>query len=204
MCTGRDLVASVARARLQDAKRLVSGGVLCVPGRACSGRSCVRGARVRRGCAAGAWAPAWVRGGGAWRRGRAACVGRVPSCGDSDACRRWLGERVRSWASWCLPAVRGRTCVGAWAGGASGGSFGAFAPVAIWTIAWLLRWGPVLCRKVTNGACYQGSQEFSASAVAYRPGSLADAQGPAAACPPRTPVCAVASYLPCMSRFHSI
>ena len=151
---------------------------------------------MRRGCAAGAWAPAWVRGGGAWRRGRAACVGRVPTCGDSDACRRWLGERVRSWASWCLPAVRGRTCVGAWAGGASGGSFGAFAPVATRTIAWLLRWGPVLCRKVTNGACYQGSQEFSASAVAYRPGSLADAQGLAVACPPRTPVCSVASYLP--------
>jgi hypothetical protein len=96
-------------------------------------------------------APAWVRGGGTWRRGRAACVGRVPSCGDSDACRRWLGERVRSWASWCLPAVQGRTCVGAWAGGASGGSFVAFAPVDIWTIAWLLRWGPVLCRKVVEG-----------------------------------------------------
>ena len=46
------------------------------------------------------------------------------------------------------------------------------------------------------GACYQGSQEFSASAVAYRPGSLADAQGLAVACPPRTPVCSVASYLP--------
>jgi len=28
MCTGRDLVASVARARLQYAKRFVSGGVL--------------------------------------------------------------------------------------------------------------------------------------------------------------------------------
>ena len=159
---------------------------------------------VRRGYAAGAWTPAWVRGGGAWRRGRAACVSRVPGCSDADACRRWLGERVGTWASWCLPAVRGRACVGAWAGGASGGSFGAFTPVAVWAIARLLRWGPVLCRKVTNGGCYQGSQEFSASAVACRPDSLADAQGPAVAFPPHTPVCAVASYLPCMSRFHSI
>ena len=91
--------------------------------------------RVRSGCAAGAWTPAWVRGGGAWRRGRAACVSRVPSCSDADACRRWLGEREGSWASWCLPAVRGRACVGAWAGGASAGSFGAFTPVAVWAIA---------------------------------------------------------------------
>jgi len=58
-----------------------------VPGHVCSGRSCERGARVRRGCAAGAWAPAWVRGGGAWRRGRAACVSRVPRCSDTYACR---------------------------------------------------------------------------------------------------------------------
>jgi len=112
--------------------------------------------RMRRGCAAGAWTPAWVRGDGAWRRGRAACVSREPGCSDADA------------------------------------------------IARLLRWGPVLCRKVTNDACYQGSQEFSASAVACRPDSLADAQGPAVAFPPHTPVCAVASYSPCISRFHSI
>ena len=47
-------------------------------GRVCSGSSCVRGARVRLGCVAGAWAAAWVRGDGAWRSGRAAYVGRVP------------------------------------------------------------------------------------------------------------------------------
>jgi len=51
---------------------------------------------------------------------------------------------VGSWATRCLPAVRGRACVGAWAGEASGGSFGASAPVAVWAIARLLRWGPVL------------------------------------------------------------
>ena len=68
----------------------------CVPRHACSGSSCVRGAPVLRGYAAGAWTPVWVRGGGAWRRGRAACVSRVPSCSDADACRRWLGERVGS------------------------------------------------------------------------------------------------------------
>ena len=45
------------------------------------------------------------------------------------------GERVGSWSSWCLPAVRGRACVGAWAGGASGDSFGAFTPVVVWDIA---------------------------------------------------------------------
>jgi len=46
--------------------------------RVCSGRSCVRGARVLRGCAAGAWASAWVRGGGACHHWWAAYVGRVP------------------------------------------------------------------------------------------------------------------------------
>ena len=78
MCTGRDLVAGVVRARLPYAKRLVSGDLVGMPGRVCSDRSCVRGARVRRGCAAGAWRAAWVRGSGAWRCGWAACVGRVP------------------------------------------------------------------------------------------------------------------------------
>ena len=61
MCTGRDLVASVARARLQYAKRFVSGGVLgtCRDVRvravhACGVRGCGVGARrepgERHGC----------------------------------------------------------------------------------------------------------------------------------------------------------
>ena len=106
-----------ARAAAVCKEACFRGRAGCVPGHVCSGCSCVQSALVRRGCAAGAWAPAWVRGGGAWRRGRVSCVSRVPSCSDADACRRWLGERVGSWASWCLPSVRGRSCVGVWAGG---------------------------------------------------------------------------------------
>jgi len=114
----------------------------CVPGHMCSGRSCVQSARVRRGCAAGAWAPAWVRGGGAWRCGRAACVSRVPRRSDTDACRHWPGDRVGNWATRCLPAVRGRACVGAWAGeAASGGPFGACMP-CLWLVTCDL-WGAV-------------------------------------------------------------
>ena len=158
-------------------------------------RTCVFGPFLRAGCAGASW----MRGGSlgtSMRAGRRCLTTRAGSvhcrvlpCSDTDACRHCAGERVGSWATRCLPAVRGRACVVAWAGGASGGSFGVFAPVAVWAIAWLLRWGPVLCGKATNGACYQGSQEFIASAVAYRPGSLADAQGQAVACPPRTLLC---------------
>ena len=69
-----------SRARAADVckKACFRGLSACTPGRVCSDRSCVRGARVRRGCAAGAWRAAWVRGSGAWRRGWASCVGRVP------------------------------------------------------------------------------------------------------------------------------
>jgi hypothetical protein len=212
-CQRRARTASIYK------KACFRGHTGCTPGRVYSGSSCVRGARVRRGCAAGAWAPAWVRGGGVWRRGRAACVSRVPLYSDADACSRCAGERVGSWATRCLPAGRGRACVGTWAGEASGGSFGAFAPVAVcgrvlcgkvpnkvelWPRRRLAQKGRVLYGKVPNKAYSQGSQEFSASAGAYRPCSLTDAQEPAVACQPHTPLCVLASYLPCILRFHSI
>jgi hypothetical protein len=79
MCTGRDLIARVVSARLSYAENLVSGDLLGACGvRVCSGRSCVRGAQVRRGYAARVWTVACVRGVGAWRRGWAAYVGGVP------------------------------------------------------------------------------------------------------------------------------
>ena len=74
----RSCCRSRARAAAVCKKACFRGLSACTPGRVCSDRSCVRGARVRRGCAAGAWKAAWVRGRGAWRRGWAACVGRVP------------------------------------------------------------------------------------------------------------------------------
>jgi hypothetical protein len=39
-------------------------------------------------------------------------------------------ERVE-WSTQRLPTVRGQTCVDAWAGAASGGSFRTVAPVAV-------------------------------------------------------------------------
>jgi hypothetical protein len=74
-----------------------------------------------------------------------------PPCHDADACRHCAGESVGIWVTWCLRAVRGRACVGAWAGEASCGSFGAFEPVAIWSKT-LLTGGRVLCGKVPNKA----------------------------------------------------
>jgi len=67
----------------------------------------------------------------------------------------------------CLPAVRGRTYVGAWAGAASGGYFGAFALVAVWGVPRLLHARRILCGKVSNNAYSQDSQEFGAPAGAY-------------------------------------
>jgi len=98
----------------------------CMQGRVCSGRSYVRGARVRRGCAAGAWAAAWVRGGGVWRRGWEAYVGRVPlevSQADVGVVRAGMWEAGRRGV---FPQCGVEACVDAWAGAASGGSFGAF------------------------------------------------------------------------------
>ena len=66
----------------------------------------------------------------------------------------------------CLPAVRGRTCVGVWAGAASGGSFGAFVLVTVWGLPLLLHGGRILCGKVPNNAYSQDNQEFGASAGA--------------------------------------
>ncbi len=60
---------------LESLELLWRGPGGCMGGRVCSERFCVWGARVRRGCKAGVWAPAWVRGGGAcrWEVGEALC-----------------------------------------------------------------------------------------------------------------------------------
>jgi len=131
MCTDRDLVARVSRARLPYAKRLVSGDLLracwdvcvrAVP--ACGVRGCGVGARrepgQRHGC--GEAVPD-AEG------GRRTLVGSpLPLRGHMWAlyrrARGELGDVVSS-------PVRGRVCVGAWAVAASGGSFGAFSLVAI-------------------------------------------------------------------------
>ena len=138
----------------------------------------MRGAQVRYGCAERVWAGAWVRGGGAWRRGWVSCVGRVPPCKGEGGWDWCAVGRVRGWVMRCLPVV----------------------PVVVWDTALILCGGRVIYGKVPNNTYSQGSQELIASAGAYRPGSLTYAQGPAVACPPRTPLCAPASYVPCINR----
>jgi hypothetical protein len=96
------------------------------------------------------------------------------------------------WSTQCLPAVRGRVCVDAWAGAASGGSFRTVAPVSVCSMARLMRAELAPYGKVPNNTYSQGSQELSASTGAYWPGSLTDAQGQAVAYPLRTPLCAPA------------
>jgi hypothetical protein len=71
-CQSRARTAAIYR------KPCFRGPTGCMRGRVCSGRSCMRGAQVRRVCTAGVWATTWVRGGGTWSRGWAAYVGRVP------------------------------------------------------------------------------------------------------------------------------
>ena len=126
-------------------------------------------------------------------------LGGLPS-GDAGARARCAGGRVAGLVTLCPPAVRGRAFVGACAGAASGGYFGAFVLVAVWGVPWLLRAGRMLCGKVSNNAYSQDSQEFGAPAGAYWPGSLACAQGPAVACPPRTPLCASAGCMRCIAQ----
>jgi hypothetical protein len=76
---------------------------------------------------------------------------------------QFTGGRVGGRTTRCLPAVRGRACVDAWAGAASGGYFRAVAPVVIWGAAQLLRGGRVLYGKVPNNEYSQGTQELIAS-----------------------------------------
>ena len=128
VCSGRSYVrgARVRRTAAICKKACFRGLSGCMQGRVCSGRSYVRGARVRRGCAAGAWAAAWVRGGGVWRRGWEAYVGRVPlevSQADVGVVRAGMWEAGRRGV---FPQCGVEACVDAWAGAASGGSFGAF------------------------------------------------------------------------------
>jgi len=119
MCTGRDLVARVARARLPYAENLVSRAVLAYMRRcAFLGRACTRGAIMRRASTVGAGATTWVRGVGAWCRGWAASVGGVllaagRACGNgvrvgmSGAGRRGAFRWCRFECMWTLGLVRG-------------------------------------------------------------------------------------------------
>ena len=169
-------------------------------------RACVLGPFLRAGCAGAAWVHGGSLGSGMSAGGLclATLVGCVrwsgPPCRGAGAWRRCAGGRVGGWATRCPPAVRGWAYVDAWAGAAAGGSFRTVAPVTVWGMTLPLHGGRVLCGKVPNHAYSQGSQELSASAGACSPGSLADAQRSAVACPLRTPPCAPASYVPCIAR----
>ena len=157
---------SRARVRLPYAESLVSGVLLGVCEGVCARavpvygvHKCGLGTRresgQQRGC--GETVPSTAGGGVRWSG---------PPCSGADAWGRCTGGRVGGWATRCPPAVRGRSCVDAWAGAASGGSFRAVAPVVVWGMARLLRGGRVLYRRVPNNACSQGSQELNASAGA--------------------------------------
>jgi len=153
MCTGRDLVARVARARLPYAENLVSGTGLAymrVPiqhkhkhMRRCAflGRACTRGTIMRRASTAGAGATTWVRGVGAWRRGWASSVGGVllvagRVCGNgvrvgmSGAGRRSAFWRCRFECAWTLGLVRGPVALSGLLLRASGRRVGHWAAIA--------------------------------------------------------------------------
>jgi hypothetical protein len=124
----------------------------------CTGAAWVRGGSLGSGMHAGRWCLAPLVGGERWSGS--------PSS-DADTRARCAGGHVGGWSTLCLPAVRGRACVGVWAGTASGGSFGAFPMVAVWDLPWLLHVGRILCGKVPNNAYSQDIQEFGASAGVY-------------------------------------
>ena len=128
----------------------------------CLSRACVKGALIRHGRAAGVGATPWVQGGGDWHRGWAENVGR-PARDGAQLGGVLLRGHVTGLSAQCLPAVRSRACVDAWAGAASGCYFRAVAPVVIWGAAQLLRGGRVLYGKVPNNEYSQGTQELIAS-----------------------------------------
>jgi hypothetical protein len=119
MCTGRDLVARVVRARLPYEENLVSGAGLAYIRRcAFLDRACTRGAIMRHVSTAGTRATTWVRGFGTWRRGWAASVGGVllavgRACGNcvrvgvSGAGRRGAFRLCRVECAWTLGLLRG-------------------------------------------------------------------------------------------------
>ena len=143
MCTARDLIARVQRTRLTYAENLVSGDLLGAYGvRVCSGRSCVRGAQVRRGCATGVWAAACVRGGGAWHRRWAAYVAAAGSFPATQT--RVLVALTGTWRA-------GRRCVFQQFGVGHASALGLVrSPVAV---SVLLRWSP---SGAYHGCCMRG------------------------------------------------
>ena len=143
MCTGRGLIAGVARARLPYTECPVSrvwdpharGGI----------SQCVLGPCLRAGCIHAALVVCGSRRDalGAGRRCLAPQVG-----GDSWSSCSGLGGaqlggvlsrgHVAGRSAQCLPAVRSRACVDAWDGAASGGSFRDVAPVSVWGLRLML------------------------------------------------------------------
>ena len=138
MCTGSDLIARVA----------------------CGVRRCDVGARResgrRHGCGGA------VSGAAGGRRALVESPLATALAPGSDVRAGWweVGRREDT-------VVRRRTCVDAWASSASGGSFRAVAPVAVWDTARLLRGGRVIYGKVPNNANSQGSQELNTSEGTY-------------------------------------
>ena len=126
MCTGRDLIAGVGRRGTVDICRKQG-----FPGQPCVyTTTCALGPCMDAGCASATWVSGGSRGNdmGAGRRCLAQRGGGVSWSGPphNGACMsgRCASGNVEGWATQCLPTVRGRTCVDAWAGAASGGSFG--------------------------------------------------------------------------------
>ena len=71
--------------------------------------------------------------------------------------------RVAGREALCLPAVRSRVCVDAWAGATSGGSFRAVVLVSIWVLGILLRESLVDYGNTPDNVYSQGVQELNTS-----------------------------------------
>jgi hypothetical protein len=121
---------------------------------------------MRCGRAAGVGATTWVSGDGAWHRGWAETVGRRAQYSVLGTGRSWgvrARGRVAGREALCLPAVRSRVCVDAWAGATSGGSFRAVVLVSIWVLGILLRESLVDYGNTPDNVYSQGVQELNTS-----------------------------------------
>ena len=132
----------------------VRGGIRARPVPACRVRSCSVGGRR-----ASERHPGYREAVPGTAGGRRPLVESCSRRGAPGGCAGQTGLRgFSSYRSW--------TCVDAWAGAASGGSFRAVAPVAVWGLGLLLRESMVDYGNAPDNAYSQGVRELNASAGA--------------------------------------
>ncbi len=141
----------------------------CTQERTCSGRACMQGALIRRERTEGVETTPWVPGGNVWHSWWVATIGRILLA---------MGHACRVGHAWTLGLVQ------------------RLVTLSKLLLQWQSEALDCYCvesgdyRNTPDNGYSQGGQELNASAGVCWTSSLANAQGPVVACPPRTLLCA--------------